>query len=162
MRTEKPSVGLCTIAEHVHNHGEHHHGCCACSSISEHIETPMGWLAMAAGAVPCTGAILVLLFGLSHDLLVPAILMVMMMSLGMAISMSGIGILAILGRNYTERRFIKNDTTRESFNRRLQVGAASLILFIGITLFTLTVGEKVPFQPTAARAGMRAVQNLSP
>lgn len=75
---------------------------------------------------------------------------------------AAIGILAILGRNYTERRFIKNGTTRERFNRRLQVGAASLILFIGITLFTLTVGEKVPFQPTTARAGMRAVQNLNP
>jgi ABC-type nickel/cobalt efflux system permease component RcnA len=99
---------------------------------------------------------------MTHDLLVPAVLMVVMMSLGMAISMSCIGILAILGRNYTERRFIKNDTMRESFNRSLQVGAASLILFIGITLFTLTVGEKVPFQPTTARASVRAVQNLSP
>ncbi|MGD8293586.1 MAG: DUF3299 domain-containing protein [Desulfobacterales bacterium] len=158
MRSEQQQDGLCNIEEHV----GHHHGSCACGSISRHNDTPIGWLALAAGAVPCTGAILVLLFGMTHDLLVPAVLMVVMMSLGMAISMSCIGILAILGRNYTERRFIKNDTMRESFNRSLQVGAASLILFIGITLFTLTVGEKVPFQPTTARASVRAVQNLSP
>jgi ABC-type nickel/cobalt efflux system permease component RcnA len=158
IRSEQQQDGLCNIEEHV----GHHHGSCACGSISRHNDTPIGWLALAAGAVPCTGAILVLLFGMTHDLLVPAVLMVVMMSLGMAISMSCIGILAILGRNYTERRFIKNDTMRESFNRSLQVGAASLILFIGITLFTLTVGEKVPFQPTTARASVRAVQNLSP
>jgi ABC-type nickel/cobalt efflux system permease component RcnA len=149
------TIGQCN-SEH-NNH--HHHGCCSCSSNLTHNDTPMGWLALAAGAVPCTGAILALLFGLSHDLLIPAVLMVMMMSLGMAIALSGIGILAILGRNFAEHRFIKNETTGQRFNKSLKVGAASLILLIGLTLFTLTMGEKVPFQTATARAGVSTAQN---
>jgi ABC-type nickel/cobalt efflux system permease component RcnA len=99
----------------------------------------MGWLALAAGAVPCTGAILVLLFGLSHDLLVPAVLMVMMMSLGMAIAMSSIGIFAILGRNYADRRLIQSDSARIRFHRTIRIAAAALIAVIGISLFSLTI-----------------------
>jgi nickel/cobalt exporter len=139
MRTEKPPVSLCTIAEHVHDHAGHHHGGCACCSIPAHNDTPMGWLALSAGAVPCTGAILVLLFGLSHDLLAPAILMVMAMSLGMAVSMSGIGILAILGRNYADRKFTRSDTARIRFHRTIRIAAAALIAVIGISLFSLTI-----------------------
>jgi nickel/cobalt exporter len=143
-------------SEHSHHH---HHGCCSCSSILAHNDTPMGWLALAAGAVPCTGAILLLLFGLSHDLLIPAVLMVMMMSLGMAIAMSGIGIFAIWGRSYAEHRFIKDKITHQRFNKSLQIGAASLILLIGLTLFTLSMGEKLPFQTVTARAGVSTAQN---
>jgi nickel/cobalt exporter len=156
---KKPALSLKTIEQVDHEHDHHHHGCCSCSAISSHNDTPMGWLALAAGAVPCTGAILVLLFGISHGLLVPAVLMVMMMSLGMAIAISGIGILAILGRNYAEHRFTKNKITHQRFNKSLQVGAASLILLIGLTLFTLSMGEKVPFQAATARAGVSTAQN---
>ena len=42
------------------------------------------WLALAVGVVPCTGALLVLLFGVANDLLFPAILMVAAISAGMA------------------------------------------------------------------------------
>jgi len=141
MRPQKQPVGLCTIAEHVHDYAGHHHDCCACSSISEHNDTPMGWLALAAGAIPCTGAILVLLFGLSHNLLIPAVLMVMAMSLGMAIAMSGIGILAILGRNYTDRKLIQSDAARIRFHRTIRIAAAALIVVIGTSLFSLTMVE---------------------
>lgn len=140
MRPERSPAGLCTIAEHVHDHNTgHHHGCCACTAISSHNDTPMGLLALAAGAVPCTGAILVLLFGLSHDLLLPAVLMVMAMSLGMAISMSGIGILAIWGRNYADRKLMQNDGARSRLGRTMRIAAAAMITIIGISLFGLTM-----------------------
>ena len=158
MRPIKKPVGLRTIAEHVHDQAGHHHDGCACSSISSHNDTPMGWLALAAGAVPCTGAILVLLFGLSHDLLVPAILMVMAMSLGMAISMSGIGILAILGRNYADRKFIQNNAARIPIHRTMRITAAAMIAVIGISLFSLTMIEDKPMpfvSSTEAKSGKR-------
>lgn len=136
---------LCTIEEH----GDHH-DCRACNSLSLHYQSPMGLLALAAGAVPCSGAILILIFGLSHDLLVPAILMVMMMSFGMAISMSGIGILAIIGRNYAERIFSRNVAMRDRFNRGVRIVAASLVLLIGVSLFALTMGEQSAREMIAA------------
>nr|WP_319397198.1 hypothetical protein [uncultured Desulfobacter sp.] len=145
---------LCDMRSDKLSHGDHPD-----STVLPRKDTPMGWLALAAGAVPCTGAILVLLFGLSHNLLIPAVLMVMMISLGMAMAMSGIGILAIWGRNYAERRFIKNGAARRRFNTSIKLGSASLILMIGLTLFTLTMGEKTPFQNAVARAGVSTVQN---
>jgi ABC-type nickel/cobalt efflux system permease component RcnA len=118
----------------------------------------MGWLALAAGSVPCTGAILVLLFGLSHNLLVPAILMVMMMSIGMAIAMSGIGILAIFGHNYAERKFINKSHMGDRFTHVLKVATASVILLIGIGMFTMTLGEKMQIK---AAGNTKAVTTMT-
>ena len=58
---------------------EHHHahaGCVACEAVAKRKKGISGWLALAVGAVPCTGALLVLLFGMANDLLLPAIYMV--------------------------------------------------------------------------------------
>ena len=122
-------------------HTDHdHYGCCACNALTHHAG-PVGWLALAVGAVPCTGAILVLLFGLSHDLLWPAILMVIAISAGMALSMSGIGILAIFGRHYADRKLSQSDSARVRFNRAVRVGAAALIVIIGLSLFVLTMTD---------------------
>ncbi|MBL4558947.1 MAG: hypothetical protein JKP98_23550 [Rhodobacteraceae bacterium] len=54
--------------------------------------------------VPCTGALIVMLFGLANDLVIPAVMMVIAISAGMALAMSAIGVAAILGRNWTEAR----------------------------------------------------------
>ena len=66
-----------------HNHdlgggGEDHHqdGCNACEAIEKRGKGPSAWLALAVGSVPCTGALLVLLFGMANDLLGPALFMV--------------------------------------------------------------------------------------
>nr|WP_321257924.1 DUF3299 domain-containing protein [uncultured Pseudodesulfovibrio sp.] len=131
---KKRTVNLQPLQMH-----EHHCGCSACSSIPAQNDTPMGWLAVAAGSVPCTGAILVLLFGLSHNLLIPAILMVAMMSLGMAIAMSGIGVLAIVGRDYAERKVVTNDIMRKRFNHVLRIGAAAVVFLVGFGFFVLTL-----------------------
>jgi len=133
-------------AGHGHEHGldsvggdAGHHSSCACSSHSTQHAGPVGWLALAVGAVPCTGALLVLLLGLSNDLLGPAILMVVAMSLGMAISMSGIGILAILGRRYVDRKFIQSDSLPVGFGHAIRITAAALIVIVGISFFSLTM-----------------------
>ena len=87
---------------HDHDHDEdhsHHSGCDACAAAASK-KGMSGWLALAVGSVPCTGALLVLLFGMANDLLGPAILLVVSISFGMAVAMSGIGVLALLGRRF--------------------------------------------------------------
>jgi ABC-type nickel/cobalt efflux system permease component RcnA len=90
---------------------------------------------------------LVLLFGVANDLLFPAILMVAAISTGMAIAMSGIGVLAILGRNFASRRFSGNGAAEARFAHFTRVGGAVLVLLIGCGLLALTLdagGKRSP------------------
>ncbi len=134
-----------TRLKHEHNHelgdghdDHEHEGCHACEA-AVNPKGVSGWLALAVGSVPCTGALLVLLFGMANNLLVPAILMVIAISAGMAVAMSGIGVLAIAGRNLVDRK-MKGDAKRQArFVSGSRIAAAAVVLLIGCGLFTLTV-----------------------
>lgn len=125
--------------KHTHEDPNHpHEGCHACEAVAE-TRGPGGWLALAVGSVPCTGALLVLLFGMANDLLGPAILMVVAISVGMALAMSGIGILAILGRGVIDRRLEKDAARHQRFAFGARIVGAAAVLLIGLGLFALTL-----------------------
>jgi len=141
-------------AEHAHaghDHHHEHHDCLACSALEKKKKGAGTWLALAVGVVPCTGALLVLLFGVANDLLFPAILMVAAISAGMAIAMSGIGVLAIIGRRMAFRRMKDDEARRTRFTSRLRIAGAALVLMIGTLLFGLTYSTSrqliLPIQP---------------
>lgn len=122
-----------------HSHASHaHHDCLACAALEKKKKGAGTWLALAVGAVPCTGALLVLLFGVANDLLFPAILMVAAISAGMALAMSGIGVLAIIGRRMAFKMMKGDDHKRVRFTSGLRIAGAALILTIGLLLFGLT------------------------
>ena len=121
-----------------HDHHHEHHDCLACAALENKKKGAGTWLALAVGVVPCTGALLVLLFGVANDLLFPAILMVAAISTGMAIAMSGIGVLAILGRRMAFRRMKDDEAKRTRFTSGLRIAGAALVLLIGTFLFGLT------------------------
>jgi len=127
--------------DHDHSHdseNDHHHdGCDACAALQKESKGMGGWLALAVGSVPCTGALLVLLFGMANDLLAPAILMVVAISAGMAIAMSGIGILAIIGRRAVDRRM--TGRSRNRFAAGARIVGASAVLTVGTALFCLVL-----------------------
>lgn len=125
---------------HEASHGS---ACSCCHNHNRHGVS--GFLALAVGAVPCTGAILVLLFGLSHDLLWPAIMMVVAISAGMAVSMTAIGVFAIWGRNVADRRLAGSPTRQLQFAHAARVVGAALVLLIGVTLLGLNLTERNPF-----------------
>ena len=128
----------------VHSHADHghHHSCAACEAAEKPSKGMSGWLALAVGSVPCTGALLVLLFGMANDLLGPAILLVVAISAGMAVAMSGIGILAILGRHAIDRKLDGEGGAR--FALRARIVGAALVLAIGLGLFSLTYFDGLP------------------
>ncbi len=121
-------------ADEEEDHHHHHDGCDACASVNA--KGMSGWLALAVGSVPCTGALLVLLFGMANDLLMPAILLVVAISVGMAVAMSGIGVLALLGRRVADQRMGREKSER--FARKARVLGAAAVLLIGCGLFSLT------------------------
>ena len=130
------------VPKHTHSHANededhhhHHEGCDACAA-AINPKGMSGWLALAVGSVPCTGALLVLLFGMANDLLMPAIFMVVAIPVGMAVAMSGIGILALLGRRVVDQRMSSEKSER--FARKARVFGAAAVLLIGCGLFCLT------------------------
>ncbi len=115
-------------------------GDCGCYSCIDP-QRSGGWLALAIGAVPCSGALLVLIYGLANDLLWPAVLMVVAISVGMAIALSGIGVAAIWGRRFADRRISLGKSTRhqQRLFRGLRVAGAACVLLVGMFLFGMTL-----------------------
>lgn len=120
---------------------------CSCSAC-DGVEGMSGWLALAVGAVPCSGALLVLLYGLANNMLWQSIAMVMAISAGMALTLSWIGIMAIFthrwGNQVMQQRREKQPKAKQSwalsapFARIGQVVGASCVCLVGVFLFTAT------------------------
>lgn len=145
---------------HAHAHG--HHDCLACTALERKGRSQGTLLALAVGVVPCTGALLVLLFGMANNLLFPAILMVGAISAGMAIAMSGIGVLAILGRRVAFRLMKVDDARAVRFSCGLRIAGAAVVLLIGCLLFGFTFSNPQPLAPLSADGGQDARAMLNP
>ncbi len=95
------------------------------------------WISLAIGAVPCSGALVVLLYGLANNLLAVSIGMVIAISLGMAVTLSVIGIFAIIGRQTLKKKLVENyRQSRIIFGLKL-VGAG-IVFILGSGLLLLT------------------------
>ncbi|MEM9089027.1 MAG: DUF3299 domain-containing protein [Cyanobacteria bacterium P01_F01_bin.53] len=122
----------------------------ACSCLScGNAQKAGGWLSLAVGAVPCSGALLVLLYGLANDLLWPSVAMVIAISVGMAFTLAWIGAIAILGNRYghqiaaRRQQMRSSDSPRKSSRFSLvqvgQIAGATCVSLLGMGLFVLTL-----------------------
>ena len=135
-----------------HDDGHTHAGCAACAAAQAKPQGG-GWVAAAVGMVPCTGALIVMLFGLANDLVIPAVMMVIAISAGMALAMSALGIAAILGRTWAEARVASTPRGRLRFEAGARLAGAASVLAIGGTLLIVTLAQTpgpVQLQQTAA------------
>jgi nickel/cobalt exporter len=118
----------------------HHQAIRDCRCLScEDPKRASDWLSLAIGAVPCSGAVLILFYGLANNLLWPSVAMVVAISLGMAVTLAWIGIMAIFGRQYTDRRLARQHQSYLRVHRYGQILGASSILLIGLGLFGVTL-----------------------
>jgi ABC-type nickel/cobalt efflux system permease component RcnA len=122
---------------HAHGHAGHDHGSCA--ACDAQAARGGGWIAVAVGVVPCTGALIVMLFGLANDLVWQAILMVAAISLGMAVAMAALGVAALWGRGWAERTFASDDRGHRRFATGARLVGASCVLALGGALFAATL-----------------------
>ena len=58
-----------------------------------------GALSLGVGLVPCTGAVLILLYAIANDILFAGVLLVVAIAAGMALTMGALGVLSIVARN---------------------------------------------------------------
>jgi nickel/cobalt transporter (NicO) family protein len=106
---------------HHHDHGHHHHGGTGHRRL----------LAVAAGFVPCSGAILILTFAIANGILASGLAMVLAIAVGMALTLAGLGLVSMLLHHQVAVRF----TGRGRAARWLGLLGPLLLLVIGGLLF---------------------------
>ncbi|MGF1513840.1 MAG: DUF3299 domain-containing protein [Elainellaceae cyanobacterium] len=113
---------------------------CACLTCVEP-KRASDWLSLAIGSVPCSGALLILLYGSANQLLWPSIAMVIAISVGMAITLGYIGILALMGRNYAARQVDQRmgKWRYRRLHQWLKLAGACSVLLLGFGLFGMTL-----------------------
>jgi ABC-type nickel/cobalt efflux system permease component RcnA len=94
-----------------------------------------GLVSVSLGLVPCTGALLIMLFAVANDLVFAGSLMVSAIAIGMAITMSALGIVGILARRSLLSRLDPAREGRGRLARVLECGGALIILAISTILF---------------------------
>jgi len=117
-----------------------HATACRCFTCDDDA-TSGGWLSVAIGAVPCSGALAVLLYGLANNMVWTSILLVVAISVGMALTLAAIGVAAIWGRNLAERRLNENAPSAARFAaiaNGIRIAGAGTVCAIGVILFGVT------------------------
>jgi nickel/cobalt transporter (NicO) family protein len=98
-----------------------------------------GGLSLGVGLVPCTGAVLILLYAMANDILFAGVLLAIAIAAGMAITMGGLGLVAVIARQTVAGRL----QARGGGNGRLAAvsdyGGALAIMAIGAGLFWATL-----------------------
>jgi nickel/cobalt transporter (NicO) family protein len=105
---------------HHHHDHEHHHGA-----------GQRGLLAIAAGFVPCSGAILILTFAIANGILASGLAMVAAIAVGMAATLAGLGLASMVLRHQVVLRLAKQG----GFSRWIGLLGPLLIFLIGALLF---------------------------
>ncbi|MFY8105536.1 MAG: nickel/cobalt transporter [Elstera sp.] len=136
---ERVRTGRAADCGHDHSHDHHHHGHGhdqASLSPSDRWRARLtGWM---AGAVPCTGAIIVLIFCAANGLWLVGLLMVSAIAVGMALTMTGLGLLTLLGRGWVSRW--AHSAPRAGFwSLVIALAGPALVTIGGVFLLVLTL-----------------------
>ncbi|KJV08911.1 hypothetical protein VZ95_14770 [Elstera litoralis] len=94
-----------------------------------------GWM---AGAVPCTGAIIVLVFCAANGLWLTGLLMVSAIALGMALTMTGLGVLTLVARGWVSR-WAERRPQAGFLNLVMALAGPALVTLGGMLLLALTL-----------------------
>ena len=131
------AVGLFMLARALRasqdSHDTHRHG--EGDGSAAHGGKQQGLVSLCVGLVPCTGALLIMLFSVANNLVFAGSLMVTAIAIGMAITMSALGIVGILARRSLLARLDPAREGRGRIPRVLEGAGALIILAISSILF---------------------------
>ena len=111
---------------HAHHHHHHHHDGCAHGHGAH-----QGLLAFGVGLIPCTGAVLVMLYALANDIVLAGAAMVAAIGVGMAATMAGLGLLAVVARRFVTSMFAHHKDGGGRLGLVLEIGGALVITLLG-------------------------------
>jgi ABC-type nickel/cobalt efflux system permease component RcnA len=123
---------------HAHNHSHHGHGH-AHGAHCAHVpggRKEQGLLGFAAGFIPCSGAILILVFALTNGIILSGIAMTLAIAVGMAITLSVMGVASILVRRQIVLRLPDSTVASRAFGLLgpILVTAIGAVLLCGALL----------------------------
>jgi len=125
--------------DHGHDHGHHHHH-------GENVKPTNGWAmvpaAVAAGIRPCTGSVIVLLFTLANGIFLIGVLGSLVMALGVAITVSVIGLATIYARRGVTKAAKPNRRLANAAHRVTGLLGGAFIVLIG-ALLGLAAAERL-------------------
>lgn len=108
-----------------HDHHHHHDGCAHGHGAHQ------GILAFGVGLIPCTGAVLVMLYALANDIVLAGAAMVVAIGVGMAATMAGLGLLAVVARRFVTKLFARHEAHESRLGLILEIGGALAITLLG-------------------------------
>jgi ABC-type nickel/cobalt efflux system permease component RcnA len=126
--SKKRPGGVCNH-EHHHSASEHGHG---------HARAEQRLLAVAAGFLPCSGAVLILVFALTNGILLTGLLMTLAIALGMGLTLAALGTAGLLVHRRVVGRFA--DAVQQPV--LLNLLGPILIFAIGALLFAGALLDK--------------------
>ena len=89
-------------------------------------------LAVAAGFIPCSGAILILVFAFTNAILLMGMLMALFIAIGMGMTLAALGIASVLAHRQVAARFAGG----RALQTVLGLLGPVLITLIGLLLFS--------------------------
>ncbi|MCK4532231.1 hypothetical protein KAU39_00465 [bacterium] len=92
-------------------------------------------VAFAVGMIPCPGAVIILLFSISMDVLKVGVISIFSMAMGMAVTISLVGVLTIVSKRGVLKFIAGKSKVRDIFQISTQIFGSLFILFLGIILF---------------------------
>jgi nickel/cobalt exporter len=96
-----------------------------------------------AGARPCSGAILILVFALAQNMFIAGIAAVFAMALGTAVTTGGLATMAVFAKKMAVRFSGRGSARAEIIGRLIEVGAALCVLLFGLALlFAAWIGMR--------------------
>lgn len=118
--------------DHGHSHGHDHGHGHGHKSAAEG-----GILALAAGMVPCPGAVLIMLYAVANDMIYPGFILVAAMSVGIGLTICILGVSAILARK-TAMRLMESSAGGggvAALQTTFNYGGAIIVTMIGLVSF---------------------------
>ena len=129
IRRRSGEAGACHHHGHAHSHG-HSHG-----------TGEQRLLAIAAGFLPCSGAILILVFALTNGILLTGLVMTLFIALGMGLTLALLGIASVLAHRQIAGRLAGG----ARFGGLLALLGPILITGIGAILFAGALLDQGPY-----------------
>lgn len=97
-------------------------------------------MALAVGAAPCAGTVILMLFFLSLDMLWYGVLASLCMSLGMGVTISLIAVSTTMSRSGIQASLSGNTSAGNALGATLQIGGSLAIMCMGAIMFFLSLG----------------------
>lgn len=131
--------------QHHHHHGEvcstcgHSHAPDPARLSGAHFDWKTAWAAIiAVGLRPCTGALIVLSFAFLNGMFVAGVVSVFAMSLGTAITVSTLAIMAVTAKNWAVA-FAGDGRTGNRIHNAIEIAGAAFVFLIGLTLLSASL-----------------------